>query len=681
MSSPLAKKPKTESQEVVRKMSVNMDEKIALLKNKGYEFKPKSAAFWKDGESIPFLFLARAFDLISQESSRIVITDILCNVFRTVIATTPGDLVSFVYLSTCKIYPAHYGIELGIGDFTIIKCLSEAYGKSGFAIEKELKKLGDLGLIAKEIRSSQSTMFNFKPAPLTSAKVLDAFRVIAKDSGKGSLQRKRDVIRSLVVAASDCEPLYIIRLLQSNLRIDFAEHTVLVALAQAAAYSEKPSTDTLSELTSFIEESVRIMKQVYSVHPNFDTIVNALLTDGVFKLPATCTFVPGVPIGPMLAKPIKGVSDILEKFQNREITCEYKYDGERAQIHYLEDGPPPTDGSVEIFSRNCERNTGKFPDVIQSVQRFKKPSVSSFVLDCEIVAFDRINSRILPFQQLSSRARKNVSIDDITVPVCIFAFDILYLNGEQLLQKQLNVRREHLYASFVEVPGEFKFAKAVTSNDPKTIQCFLDTAIVDSCEGLVVKTLSTEATYEPAKKSNNWLKLKKDYMDSTGDSFDLVPIGAYHGKGKRAGGYGGFLLACYDDEKEEFQCISKTGTGFSEDVLEELSSSLRSQVIPRPKSYYRFTDGTKPDVWFQPTEAWEVKGADLSISPIYVAAAGAVDATKGISLRFPRFLRVREDKKPEDATTVDEVAAMYRAQNTNHGNRKEEEVGNGITEA
>ncbi|KAI3932099.1 hypothetical protein MKW92_032182 [Papaver armeniacum] len=641
MSSSLSKKPKTESQEVVTKMSVNMDEKIALLKNKGYEFKPKSAAFWEDRESIPFVFLVRAFDLISKESSRTVITDILCNVFRTVIATTPGDLVSFVYLSACKIYPPHYGIELGIGDYTIINCLSEIYGKSGFAIEKELKKLGDLGLIAKESRSSQSTLFNSKPAPLTAARVLDAFRVIAKDSGKGSLQRERDVIRSLLVAASDCEPLYIIRLLQSNLRIDFAEQTVLVALAQAAAYSEKP-------ICKNYEASVFCA-------PNFDTIVNALLADGVFMLPATCNFVPGIPVGLMLAKPIKGVSEILEKFQNR-----------KSPIHYLEDG------SIEIFSRNSERSTGKFPDVIQSVQRFKKPSVSSFVLDCEIVAFDRKNNRILSFQELSSRARKNVSIDDITVPVCIFAFDILYLNGEQLLEKQLNVRREHLYNSFVEVPGEFKFVKAVTSNDPKAIQRFLDTAIVERCEGLVVKTLSTEATYEPAKKSNNWLKLKKDYMDSTGDSFDLVPLGAYHGKGKRAGGYGDFLLACYDDEKEEFECICKTGTGFSEDVLEELSSSLRSQVIPRPKSYYRFTEATKQDVWFQPTEVWEVNGADLTVSPVYLAA--------GISLRFPRFLRVREDKKPEEATTADEVAAMYRAQ-TNHGNSKDEEVGNEITEA
>ncbi|KAI3969349.1 hypothetical protein MKW92_050150 [Papaver armeniacum] len=634
---PPAKKPKTVKEEV---KSVNMNEKIALLKNKGYEYNPKSAAFWNDGDSIPFVFLARAFDLISKESSRIVITDILCNVFRTVIATTPGDLISFVYLSASKIYPAHDGIELGIGEAAIIKSLSEAYGKSEAGIEEDLEKLGDLGLVAKVSRSSQSTVFGFKPAPLTVAKVLDTFRVIAKISGDDSQTRKKKKINALLVAAYDCEPLYIIRLLESKLRIGLAEQTVLAALAQAAAYSERPSDPLLKKL--------------------------ALLSDSVLKLRERCGFVPGVPISPMLAKPTKGVSEIFDKFQNRDFTCEYKYDGERAQIHYLEDG------SVEIYSRNAERNTGKFPDIIQSVQRFKKPSVSSFVLDCEIVAFDRITSRILSFQKLSSRARKDVSINDITVSVCIFAFDILYLNGEQLLQEQLNVRRKHLYDSFVEVPGEFKFATAVTSNDLKAIKSFLETAIVDGCEGLIVKTLSAEATYEPAKRSNNWLKLKKDYMDNVGDSLDLVPIGAYHGKGKRTGGYGGFLLACYDDEKEEFQCICKIGTGFSEKMLKERSSSLQSQVIPHPKSYYCFTDATNPDVWFEPTEVWEVKAADLSISPVYLAAAGAVDAVKGISLRFPRLVRVREDKKPEEATTSGQVANMYHAQKINHGNDQNE---------
>ncbi|OVA17971.1 DNA ligase [Macleaya cordata] len=644
--------------------SINIEERIGHLKKKASEFKPNSAVYWKDGESVPLLFLARAFDLIANESSRITITEILSNVFRTVIATTPGDLISVVYLSANKIAPSHEGIELGIGDSAIIKALAEAYGRKEEHIKTQLKTLGDLGLVAKASRSSQSMMF--KPPPLTVTKVLDTFRVIAKESGKDSQEKKRNHIKGLLVAATDCEPQYLIRLLQSKLRIGLAEQTLLVALGQAAVYSEKQSTPP-SQLQSSIEEAVKVMKQVYSVLPNYDKIVSALLSEGVSKLSDTCSFTPGVPVGPMLAKPTKGVSEILDKFQDMEFTCEYKYDGERAQIHYLEDG------SVEIYSRNAERNTGKFPDVVNSVERFKKPSIRSFVLDCEVVAYDREKHKILPFQVLSTRARKGVSVSDITVKVCIYAFDILYLNGQSLLQEQLNVRREHLYNSFEEVPGEFQFATAVTSNDLEEIQKFLETAVNDSCEGLIVKTLNRDATYEPSKRSNNWLKLKKDYMDSVGDSLDLVPIAAFHGRGKRTGVYGAFLLACYDNENEEYQTICKIGTGFSEAMLEERSASLRPKVIPKPKPYYQYADTINPDVWFEPTEVWEVKAADLSISPVHRAATGVVDPNKGISLRFPRLLRVREDKNPEQATSSNQVADMYRAQKINHVNNQDEE--------
>ncbi|KAI3989583.1 hypothetical protein MKX01_036192 [Papaver californicum] len=557
---PLAKKSKTlegvkeESKEVKKEdKSVNIDEKIALLKKKGLEFKPKSAAFWKEGESIPFVFLARAVDLISKESSRIVITDILGNVFRTVIPTTPGDLVSFVYLSAGKIYPAHDGVELGIGDAAIIKSISEAYGKSETQIKKELKV-----------------------------------------SGQKSQEKKRNHIKELLVAASDCEPLYIIRLLQSKLRIGLAEQTVLVALAQAAAYSERPKDPP-------IEEAVKAIKQVYSVHPKYDTIVSALLSDGVLKLPDTCTFVPGVPIGPMLAKPTKGVSEILDKFQNR----------------------------ISPVSTS----------MMENVLRFKKPSISSFVLDCEVVAFDRKNSKILSFQKLNGRARKDVSIDDI-------------------------IRRKHLYDSFVEVPGEFKFAAEVTSNDLEAIQTFLDTGIVDSCEGLIVKTLSTEATYEPAKRSNNWLKLKKDYMDNIGDSLDLVPIGAYHGRGKRTGGYGGFLANEQYPQVSGGKTLIQCFCCFSRNVNTMTEENINTIVSAACKT------NTCQEL------VWEVKAADLSISPVYLVAAGVVDAVKGISLRFPCLLRVREDKKPEEATTSDQVADMYRAQKINHGNNQDEEDDN-----
>ncbi|KAF3789524.1 DNA ligase 1 [Nymphaea thermarum] len=642
----------------------DLDAKIRQLTKKPPEFKPKSAAFWKEGEHVPFLFLARALDLIANESGRIAMTDIMCNVFRTVIATTPDDLLAVVYLSANKIAPAYKGIELGIGDAAIIKVLAEACGRNETHIKTQLKTLGDLGLVAKSSRRTQALMK--KPEPLTVINVLKAFRDIAEESGKESQDKKRIRIRNLLVAATDCEPQYLVRLLQSKMRIGLAEQTVLVALGHAAVYSEIPPVPS-SQIQSRLEEAAKSVKQVYSVLPIYDRIVSTLLSVGVTKLLDACTFSLGVPVGPMLAKPTKGVSEILDKFQDTEFTCEYKYDGERAQIHYMEDG------KVEIYSRNAERNTEKFPDVVSSVARFKKHSVQSFVLDCEVVAYDREKKKILPFQVLTTRARKGVILSDIKVQVCIFAFDILYLNGRPLLQEQLRTRRELLYDSFNEVEGVFQFATAITSSDLEEIQKFLESAVNNSCEGLIIKTLDKDATYEPSKRSMNWLKLKKDYMDSIGDSLDLVPIAAFHGRGKRTGVYGAFLLACYDEVKEEYQSICKIGTGFSEAVLEARSASLRDKVIAKPKPYYRYGDTMNPDVWFEPSEVWEVKAADLSISPVHCAAIGEVDPKKGISLRFPRLLKIREDKNPDQATTSEQVADMYRNQKINHSRNQDEE--------
>ncbi|XWS74356.1 hypothetical protein CRYUN_Cryun02cG0208100 [Craigia yunnanensis] len=305
-------------------------------------------------------------------------------------------------------------------------------------------------------------------------------------------------------------------------------------------------------------------------------------------------------------------------------------------------------GSVEIYSQNAEWNTGKFPDVVAAISRFKKSSVNSFVLDCELVDYDRVQKKILPFQILSTRAQKNVVVSDIKVDVRIFAFDILYLNKQPLLQEQLKVRKEdllsacittRLYDSFEEEAGFFQFATALTSNDLEEIQAFLNSAVSSSCEGLIIRTLDRDATYEPSKRSLNWLKLKKDYMESIGDTLDLVP-------------YCCFPWPWEADCNEEFQIICKIGTGFTEAELEERSARLRSKVIPEPK-------------------VWEVKAADLTISPVHRAAIGIVDPDKGISLRFPSLVHVREDKAPEQASSS-EQAEMYNAQKHNQTNNEDD---------
>ena len=247
------------------------------------------------------------------------------------------------------------------------------------------------------------------------------------------------------------------------------------------------------------------------------------------KVGDTCKLTPCIPLKPMLAHPTKGVQEVLTRFDNCEFTCEWKYDGERAEIHLHDDG------TVNIFSRNQENNTSKYPDIISRLPNCLGDCVKSAVLDCEAVAWDRETKQIQPFQVLSTRKRKDAAADDIKVQVCLFAFDILYFNGEALVTKPFKERRDILRSNFVLVENEFQYAKSMDGKTTEEIQEALEDSIKDNCEGLMVKTLDVDATYEIGRRSHNWLKLKKDYLDGVGDTIDLVVIGGYLGKGKRTG--------------------------------------------------------------------------------------------------------------------------------------------------
>ena len=178
----------------------------------------------------------------------------------------------------------------------------------------------------------------------------------------------------------------------------------------------------------------------------------------------------------------------------------------------------------------------------------------------------------------------------------------------------------------------------------------------------MVKTLDVNATYEPAKRSFNWLKLKKDYLDTEmGDSLDLVVVGADNGQGKRKGMFGSFLLACYNEDLEQLQTVCKVGTGFTDEVFQKLYNQLSELVVDHPPSNLRYKE-KNIDVWIQPKYVWEIKAADLSLSPMYMAACGEIETDKGIALRFPRFIREREDKTIEQATSNEQIVDFYKSQ-------------------
>lgn len=600
---------------------------------------------------IPYLFLACALDAVGEVSSRIEKTQRMANCFRAIIhhsKNPKADLLAAIYLCINKLGSDFQGIELGIGESILMKALGETSGKSLENIKKLHNSIGDLGLIAQKVRGKQNLLLKTKPLSISS--VFQTFRLIASKTGKNSQQEKVNLIKFLLSSSRDCEPQYIIRSLQGKMRVGLGDETVPISLAHAFVLSG------IDKRVKILKESEEIMKSAFAQHPVYDDIIEALFEHGLADLVVSCPLTPGIPVLPMLAKPTKTVQEVFQRLVD-SFTLEWKYDGERAQIHILENG------SIEIYSRRMERHTQKFPDLIMMLSNCLKENVKSAILDCEVVAYDQVNKRIEPFQILTTRARKDVNMDNIKVSVCLYAFDLLYLNGESFLKKTLRERRKALFSNFQEYNDEFKFVTYKDTSDEDEIRKFLEESVTNNCEGLMVKSLDNNATYEPARRSFNWLKMKKDYIQGLGDSLDLIPIGAYFGTGKRTGVYGGYLLAVYDPHTEEFQSICKIGTGFSDQQLQEFHERLSKNTIPAPYGSYQIGPlQDVPNVWLEPTEVWEVQCADFSLSPIYQAGIGIVDESKGIALRFPRFIRLRDDKSVEDATSAEQVADMYNSQ-------------------
>jgi len=567
---------------------------------------------------------------MGQTSSRIALTGYLVSLFK----KTPADIIDKVtYLIQGKLYPDYDGIEIGLADKMVVRAIASSSGKDISQIERIYQKTGDLGDAAGlALKSkSQSTLFS---ETMTVERVYSTFDRVARTTGSGSQDLKLRLISSLLNDASSEESRYIIKFVMGQLRLGIADYTVLDALSFAF------TGDKSNRL---------ILEDAYNVSSDLGTVAKLLATKGLEAV-RSVQITLYKPLRPMLAERVTTAEEAIERMEGRA-GIEFKLDGERVQVHKGK-------GRVELFSRSLEKITSHYPDVVDAVKSIK-PEV---ILEGEVIAINPETEEYLPFQELMHRRRKHGVEEAMkNYPVVMNFFDVLYVDGKSKMSLPYSERRDLLKKIIdpAKSKNKLQLIRQTIADKPDTIEDFMAAAIENGCEGVMIKQLSS--TYRAGARGYAWVKLKREYRSELADTLDLVIVGAMHGRGRRAGAYGALLLACYDPNADNFQSATKVGTGFTDEHLEQFYKMLRRHIIKQRNA--RVETGMEMDVWFEPKVVIEVIASEITISPSHAAAKNAIRHGHGLALRFPKFTgKIRDDKKPEDATTVEELVNMYKKQ-------------------
>jgi DNA ligase-1 len=495
-----------------------------------------------------------------------------------------------------------------------------------------VRTAGDLGLAAEQLLTV--TAADRVPSLLVTT-VVDTLHQIAAAEGPGSQGRKLDLLAGLLAQATPLEARYLLRLVTGGLRLGIGTPTILDALAQvyAGGRAARP-----------------VLERAYNIRCDLGQVAGALVSGGVAAV-EQIQVRPGNPVRAMLAQRLSDATEILAKLGG-QCAAEYKYDGVRIQAHRT------ADGEIELFTRRLERVSAQFPDVVELLAAGLGPAEA--IIEGEVVAFDPAAGELRPFGEVMTRRRKHgIAEAVLDVPVGLFCFELLFADGQDLTRLPYPQRRARL-AEAITVSSQLRLTTAIGVATPAALDAAFGQAITDGCEGLMCKSVSPDAIYQAGARGWLWIKLKRDYRTELSDTVDLVVVGAFAGRGRRAGVYGALLLAAYDADADVFRAVTKCGTGFSDAELAELPARLAP--LARPDRPARVDARQQPDVWFEPGLVLEILSAELTLSPTYTAGWGQIKQDAGIAMRFPRFTgRWRDDKSAEDATTTQELADLYRA--------------------
>ncbi|MEK7521706.1 MAG: ATP-dependent DNA ligase [Patescibacteria group bacterium] len=580
-----------------------------------------------------FSKLAEYLQKLEKTSSRNEITEILAEVFK---ETTKDEIGKVCYLLVGRIEPQYTGVEFNFAEKMMVRAMAVSYTTDPVQILQDFKRVGDLGDVAEERAREQES--KRAGVGFSVVDVYEKLHKMAIEGGKDSQERKLTHIVEMLRNVDSLSAKYIVRIPVGKLRLGFSDITML---------------DALSLMIAGDKSERKTIEGAYNVLSDIGEIAKRIKKDGLKGLEKVHA-VPGVPVRTSLAERLPSAQKIIEKV-GPLVAIEPKMDGLRTQLHIVRKGKKR---EVLIYSRNHENITSMFPEIVEAA---KKLPLTDAIFDGEAIGYDPKTQKFALFQQTVQRKRKyEIETKALEIPLKVFVFDVLYLNGKDMISLPFRQRRKVLEdvignrADTMKPTGVVMLTRQIVVEKPEQIRAAFEEYSQEGLEGVMAKKI--DAPYHAGGRGFHWVKYKK-HTEKSGDgvldTVDCVLMGAYRGKGKRAGfGVGGFLLGL-PGKDGKFYTLSNLGTGLSDESFKSMYKMVEKlEVKTQPKDYV-VDKLIAPDIWVRPKVVLEILSDEITVSPRHTSA---------YSLRFPRLIKVREDKNPEDATSISELTRLYKMQ-------------------
>ncbi|MDE2817635.1 MAG: ATP-dependent DNA ligase [Chloroflexota bacterium] len=566
--------------------------------------------------------LTAYFAELDATRSRIQMMELLADLFT---KTRPEEMDEVIYLLQGRVAPLYAPIEFGVGEQLTAEVVAEGTGAALDDVHRRFSEIGDYGAVAEELIEREQ-------GSVTVAHVFERLTEIALTEGEGSVAKKVSLLADLVRNVGKQEVRYLLRIPLGRLRLGVGDPTFMDALSFARTGSK---------------EHRPAIERAYSICSDLATVAKDYWRAGIDGL-QDIHIVVGTPVIPAASERVKTMEDLVLRLGRCAV--EPKFDGIRCQVHF--DGE-----NVTMYSRHLENFSGMFPDVVAAVR--EQAAGHTFIADSEALAYDVETGAFLPFQMTTQRRRKH-NVDEMAekLPLRLVLFDLLYLDGVDLTRQPYTERREHMLG-FLREGSVLQVTENIETDSVAAIEAFFADKIEHGLEGVMAKKL--DSVYQAGRRSFDWIKMKRSYQGELSDTVDCVVLGYWYGKGARSQlGIGALLLGVYDKDRDQFVTISRLGTGYSEEEwvkIRELLDKDRAEEAPS-----RVEAEIAPDVWSNPTHVVEIQADEITRSPTHTCGKQNGD-DMGYALRFPRVVGfVREDRSPEDATSVQEVIRLYTVQ-------------------